>query len=432
MGYWLWGVAAGAAALGILQGVLIGVQTWEHRRFARSRLRNRPSGPSTGRVALVVPCRGMDVGLEENLTRLFEQDYEDYEVWFVVDSCSDPVYAVIGRLMAAHPERRSRLIVAGPAESTGQKVHNLRVATEQVPAGITYLGFVDADARPGPDWLRALVGRLQRPGVGATTGYRWFIPARPSLANHLLYSLNCNIAVLYSGKGPNVLWGGSWLIRRDVFEQAGIRQAWDGTLSDDFVASRALWRSGLHIEFEPACVVASPLDVGLAQMFSFVRRQYLIGRFYIPGAWAVGCALIGFANAVFLGAVAATLWGWLTGVPHPAIPAALCLVLYLLGAGRAWIRNRLALEYFPQWRRPLVAAARFDIWAGPVVNLVNAVALAASMLGRQITWRGITYRLYHGGRIALVRREEGSEAPDPQLPAGEPPPEAADARRQAA
>ena len=78
----------------------------------------------------------------------------------------------------------TRLILAGAAQESGQKVHNLRVATESLPPEITYLAFFDADARPTACWLRVLLARLDRGEVGATTGYRWFVPLRPSLANH--------------------------------------------------------------------------------------------------------------------------------------------------------------------------------------------------------------------------------------------------------
>jgi cellulose synthase/poly-beta-1,6-N-acetylglucosamine synthase-like glycosyltransferase len=411
---WLWtAIGLTAAALAILQGFLIGMQTFEHRRFARSRLRNLAPPQPHGRAALLVPCRGLDLGMEENLRRLFVQDYQDYEIWFILESRGDPAYAVIRRLTADYPNIRTQLIIAGRAEHSGQKVHNLCVATRDLPRDLEYLAFVDADARPAPHWLRSLVARLDRPGMGAATGYRWFIPQRPTLANHVLYALNCNIAMLYSRNGPNVIWGGSWAIRREVFEQLKFHEAWAGTLSDDLVANEVLYRAGLKVEFEPACMVATPLDVTLRQMLSFVRRQYLIGRFYVPQAWLLGFVLITFANLALLGSLAATAWCGATGVLHPAIPALVAAIVYLLNAGRGRIRQGVALRYFPQHGESLRRAGRFDTWAGPLVNVVNWYALFTTALGRQITWRGITYRLFRGGQIALVRRDS------PPPPSGE-------------
>ena len=57
--------------LAIVQGALAALQVWEHRRFARSRLGRLPSLHPIGRAMLFVPCKGLDIGLKENLRSLF-------------------------------------------------------------------------------------------------------------------------------------------------------------------------------------------------------------------------------------------------------------------------------------------------------------------------------------------------------------------------
>lgn len=402
------------AGLAIVPAVLGAVQVYEHRRFARSRFKKLPTYRPTGRAVLLVPCRGRDVGLEENLHTLFVQDYDDYEIRFIVESADDPVYPVIRRVMAEHPEVEARVIVAGRAEVSGQKVHNLRVGTARLPDEVEYLAFVDSDARLRRHWLRALLGRLARPDVAATTGYRWFVPHRPSPANHLLYSINCNFAALSGRKAPSFVWGGSWAIRREMFEWLGIRNAWKGTLSDDLVASRLLHRTKLRVDFEPACMVASPLDATLRETISFLRRQYLIVRFYVPAWWWSAFVLITLSNLALWGSLGLVVWGLATGRPSPWLPAGVGAVLYLFGVFRGLVRQDLALVYFPHLSGALKKARRFDVWAGPLVGVVNWLGLAGSLLGREITWRGITYRLFRGGRIRLVRHEVQAPPPDPE------------------
>src|SRR5690348_14015920 len=46
-------------------------------------------------ATVIAPCKGIDEGLEENLSALLQQEYPDYEVIFVVDSESDPAVEVI-------------------------------------------------------------------------------------------------------------------------------------------------------------------------------------------------------------------------------------------------------------------------------------------------------------------------------------------------
>ena len=73
--------------------------------------------------------------------------------------------------------------------------------------------------------------------------------------------MNCDVMSLLCRSSHYLIWGGSWAIRREVFDAIGLRNAWKGTLSDDLVASRLMRQAGLGVRFEPASVVASPLDV---------------------------------------------------------------------------------------------------------------------------------------------------------------------------
>ncbi len=141
-------------------------QAYEFRRYALSRLRHPQCRPCGGRAAVIVACRGLDQGLGENLRSLFQQDYDDYSLILVVDHADDPACRPIQQLCQAYPQRGARLIVAGPAQTCGQKVHNLTAATAAVPDDVEYLAFVDSDTRTGRSWLRHLVQKPRRPGRG--------------------------------------------------------------------------------------------------------------------------------------------------------------------------------------------------------------------------------------------------------------------------
>ncbi len=104
----------------------------------------------------------------------------------VVDQLLDQACRPIRRLMQEHPRVDARLIVAGTATDSGQKVHNLLSATADLPNEVSFLAFADSDARPPADWLRQLVGRLDSPGVVAATAYRWLVPRRQSVPNWLV------------------------------------------------------------------------------------------------------------------------------------------------------------------------------------------------------------------------------------------------------
>jgi len=114
------------------------------------------------------PLRPVDPGLP------------DYEVTFIVEDAADAACPAIRRAMAACPQTPARLLVAGRATDCGQKVHNLRAATAELPPEIRHLVFFDSDSRPKPYFVRAAIYKFYVPRIGATTGYRWLIPQRPN------------------------------------------------------------------------------------------------------------------------------------------------------------------------------------------------------------------------------------------------------------
>jgi len=406
-------IYAMAAGLAIVQSLLLVLQTLEHRRFARNRLDQLDRHRPTGRVMVYAPCKGMDAGMEENLRRLLDQDYDDYEVTFIVESTSDPAYGLIRRLMAEHGRVVTRVIVAGLAVDTGQKVHNLRAATAEIPPGIEYLAFVDSDARPRREWLRALVSHLDDQRVGLTTGYRWFVPVEPTFARHLIYSINCNVAVLFRSRDPNLIWGGSWALRREVFESLRVRDALKGVLTEDLVVAQLVRKSRLRVEYEPACMVPSPLEGDLWSLFAFLRRQYLLGRVYAPPWWWVGFLTTLYANVVLLGSAGLAAWGLAAGSPLAWIAGGACAALYGVHVVRGLLRQSLVDIYCPDLRQTLRSAARFDVWAGPLVSLFSAAGLIGSALGNRVTWRGTTYRLSRDGQTRIVRRRTDAPEDDP-------------------
>jgi hypothetical protein len=392
-----------ASVLALVETFLLGCQSWEHLRRARFRISLKSESAPAGRVALIAPCKGLEPGLRENLRALFHQDYPHYQLVFVAESADDPACNVIRRLISEHPAHEARLVLAGATDEGCQKVRNLSAAADAVGDEVEVLAFVDSDARPRPSWLRRLVERLDAEGVGAVTGYRWFVPRRFSLSSAMLCSINGAAASLYSPKTFQPVWGGSWAIRRRVFRQLELARQWQGRLTDDLVATNVVRAAGLRVEFEPRCMVASPLDCSWPSMFAFLRRQYVIGRLYARRWWwgalaATSLTVIGFWGGVGLavaGAIAGRSWAW--------APAAACVAWYAVNWGRAAIRSKLSQLYLPELQNGLEAVNRFDAWATPVTALVNWAAIVSSATASRIAWRGVQYRLLAGGRAVVVR-----------------------------
>ena len=409
-------VALGLIFNGIawLYQLLLGLATWENRRYARSRIhRSVPGVLPWQRIALIVPCKGNERGLAENLACFLRQDHPNYSVTFVVESTADPAYEVIQHLLSHDhtsvtnirgKTTRAKVVVAGYGIETGQKIHNLQAAIRSQLDDVNVLAFADSDIRPDVDWLRALVFGLSREGVGAVSGYRWFHPERNTMANLLLYSFNSAAAALYGPGGHFLVWGGSWAIRRDYFDELAIDAAWDGTLSDDLVASRTLKLAKLKVAFEPRAMVASHVDLSLPNLGEFVRRQFLIGRRYATRMWLLSWISLTVFVVAFWGSLAVFAGKLLAGQGVAWWLAANAIGLYSLGVFRAWLRQDLSHIYFPLKQDALSSARRFDTWLSPFASLFLWVGYIASCVGNSIVWRGIGYFIAAGGRVQLLGR----------------------------
>jgi cellulose synthase/poly-beta-1,6-N-acetylglucosamine synthase-like glycosyltransferase len=357
---------------------------------------------------LIVPCKGIDLDFESMATAVLSQDYPAYRVTFVVESQSDPAWSRLVEILPRFPQARTRLLIAGTARACGQKVHNLLVATERLDPAAAILAFMDSDIRPAADWLNKLVSNLSQEKFDAVTGYRWFVPQDTGWASTVLSALNASVAGMLGNHGMNVVWGGTWAIRRRTFEELQVRQRWQGTLSDDLVVYRTLREAGLKTAFEPACLAPSSARFTWGGLVEFARRQYLITRVYAPGLWILGVLGGTLSVATFWGGLA-LCWalagqGWWT--TWLTLPPALH---YSLSSLRAWMRQSCARRRLPEHAHALGRVAWLDIWLHPFLALLNLGCWLSAAVGRTITWRSIRYRL-------VSRRETRLETP-PATPA---------------
>ena len=359
------------------------------------------------RASVFVPCRGVDQGLRENLAALFSQHYPAYELVFVSDRPEDPALAVaeaLGRELAGEGASvpRHRFVAAGRAAESGQKVHNLRAAVAAADPSSEVLVFVDTDARPRTDWLRALVAPLEDTRVGAATGYRWFLPVRGGLASQLRSVWNASIAsALGHDDRRNFCWGGSTAIRRETFERLNIRGRWRGAASDDYALTRALQGAGLPARFVPACLTASLEDCSFAELFEFTTRQLKITRVYAPHLWRFVLASNLLFVAVFFGGLALSLTRAALGLPF-AWPLALVSCVFLLGVWKAFFRLRAAALALEDYHAELRAGLWAHLLLWPLTAalfLYNALAAAVS---RRIVWRGIVYELKSPNETVII------------------------------
>ncbi len=407
----------------ILAALLIGFSHKSFRggigylKYFREELAKAPSN-YTPFATIIVPCKGLDEGLEANLSALLGQDYANYEVIFVVDDRNDAAVVTIERLIehvslqtgSRHPLTRAvltcdsaRRVIAPKAMESSQKVENLREAVLHVSDKSKIFAFVDSDARPANDWLRHLIAPLADESVGAATGYRWFISKTPSFASEMRNMWNASIA---SALGPNTwgnfCWGGSMAFRRGTFEQLEIREKWGGTLSDDFTVTRAMNAAGLDIHFVPQALTPSVENCSLREMFEFTNRQMKITRVYAPRLWLMSFFGSGLFNVVMIAAFLIVIFSSQNSFAVWFSIATLAIVS-LLSIAKSTLRLRAArmilTDYESETRKQYFYQNVLWLFA-PALFFVNC---AAALFSRRINWRGTVYEMNSPNETSIIR-----------------------------
>ena len=358
-------------------------------------------------VSVIAPLRGLEEGLRENLSALFQQDYPLYEIIFVTDRAGDSSLSLVDEVQRAEDAKRisSQIVIAGEAVGCGQKVHNLRLAASKLDQRSEVLVFVDTDARPDSIWLRSLVAPLADGGIGAASGYRWFIPDRGGLASQLRSVWNASIAsALGRREDKNFCWGGSTAIRRATFERLKVADRWQGTVSDDFTLTRILQEAHLPIRFVPACLVASVGDCSASELLEFSNRQLKITSVYAAHLWKpvlIGSLLF---CGVFFGGLVLVIARAILRLPY-ALPLGSLLLIYLLGAVKAYIRLKAVGIPLGNYRRQLSRSLPGHLLLWPFASGLYLCNALAALFSRRIKWRGITYELKSATDAVIISRE---------------------------
>jgi ceramide glucosyltransferase len=374
----------------ILVGLYLLWQGAQWLSYARRRA-NTDAGFYAPRTAVICPCRGVEPGLERNLTALTEFDHQNYEIFLVLASESDPAYSIVKRV-AGTSRVKAHVVIAGKPEDCSDKVNNLRAAIEQLTPDFEFIAFTDSDGRPGKSWLKRLVAPLNDARIGATTTMRWYIPNRSDLPTALLAAWNAPVVTMLSENGKNFCWGGGTAIRRSVFDQAGVLEDWRSSVSDDWSMTRALLRAGRPIMFLPDCLTLSYVEANFDSLLEFTNRQILITKVYAQETWTMGFVTHALYCVTLLLGTILTLGDLIATVPAFHL-ATLTFLPVLLGIIRSSLRLAGVTEVLPSVKSQIMGLAWIYLLLPIVIPFLYVVNFVTSLVTRKIRWRGTTYEL---------------------------------------
>jgi cellulose synthase/poly-beta-1,6-N-acetylglucosamine synthase-like glycosyltransferase len=340
-------------------------------------------------VALVIPCKGIDPNLEENLRRHFHHDYPAYRIVFTVASADDPSCPIIRKLIDTEKGPPASLVVASERlPDCVEKVSNQITAFQSLDPGVEVIVCADSDGLARDRyWLRALVASLGR--CELASGFRWYIPGRPSFAGHLMAAWDSTWCLLHAlGK---TAWGGAMAFTRATYDRLRFEDGLRRAVTDDLVLQVYTHRSGGRTGFTPGAMMISEPAHRFGDFYRWAVRQSMNVRLVTFWIW-------------FMGFYAATVYGCFTVLtllllvmPGPwlgrLLPAGALAVVALYFLGRGWMDYRLTRLFFPNHPAETARMRWTYYWANPLTDLLAPVVAYHSLFARTIRWRGVNYRV---------------------------------------
>ncbi len=367
-----------------------------------------PVSKDMASASVIMAVKGVDSRLKANLDTIFSQDHPNLEFVFCVESEQDPAYLFVKQTLAEvarrQPKIKAQLVVAGICLERSQKITNLMAGLERAGENSKYLVFLDSDIHLDKQYVRHLLEPLKDLSIGATTGYRWYQPDRPTFGGMLCSTWNAGVFLAIADPVLSFTWGGTMAIARETFLRAGVLEAWQNTVSDDLSLTRAVRRLGLKIRYVPECVPITYETPTLAEALEFTSRQMLLARVYHPLVWwtnaiihpaIVGTLLYGFFN----------LAAWLVSGKESYLAGVGGLVLLpFLFASTYWLITK-GSKWMPDISQSVLERRWNYVLMAPIASLLTTCNSVKNLLTRKMVWRNIEYELISPERVIVTRPE---------------------------
>jgi len=204
-------------------------------------------------VLVILPCKGKDVTLYENIASLLKQDYPNYRVLAVIDSLSDPA------MQAIRDQKIDYIVSRTECQNCSGKVRAIASAIEKFPDVPVYV-VADSDVTFPKQWLTNLVRPLGSPRIGVSTTFPHFEPTGGIWSKVKSVWGLVGIGLMQS-RLTRFVWGGSMAFRRDLLDPEDI-EYFKKHISDDVAIMRIARKKGLDICYveSAAPMINSPDD----------------------------------------------------------------------------------------------------------------------------------------------------------------------------
>ena len=315
-----------------------------------------------GKALFIVPCRGRDFTLEENLRAIIQSVGNRYGVVAVVDSEDDEAVPAI-------KSAGMKYIVASPVcTRCSGKVRAVYSALVAFPGYAVY-AIADSDILPATSWAEDLLSPFTMEDTGISTTFPYFFPRGGFWSVVKLVWGFVGLGMMESSV-TRFGWGGSLAFRSSLLDGSG-KDFFLSYVSDDVALTKLCKSKGYKIRYvrSAAPVINSPDD--FSTFMEWANRQTALSIYSTPSVFRFG--VIFYGSTVLIEAASVVL----SILVFPAFVLLLAPVLIT------------ALRNVQRAGRMPVAVFLITLFI-PFLYLYNLIR-ARKM--SEIRWRGRTYSL---------------------------------------
>lgn len=337
-------------------------------------------------VTILKPLHGNEWALLDNLSSFCRQDYPGpVQFLFGVHDSADPALQTVDDLRRLFPEADITVVADARLYGPNRKISNILNMLPQARHDV--LAFADSDVSVGPNYLRNVIGELQKPGVGLVTCvYRGqpdpgFWPRLSAKATNYQFLPGVVTGLALGLARP--CFGQTIVMRRDTFEKIGGFTPFVRHLAEDHAIGEAVRMIGEKVAIPPFTISHACVEASARQLIAHELRWSRTIRSIDP-LGHLGSALI-----------------------HPL---AFALLAVLFSGGAWWacalaltaMCARLALKVLSD--RALRQACR-DLWLLPLWDIVSFAIFVASFRSSRVIWRGFSFKVDGDGLLSAAQDE---------------------------
>jgi cellulose synthase/poly-beta-1,6-N-acetylglucosamine synthase-like glycosyltransferase len=315
------------------------------------------------KVLVIIPCKGLDIGLAGNLTAAKRQRYSNYEVIAVVESEKDEA---VRSIKAAGLKF---IISKFNCRNCSGKVRNISAALSQFKGYDAYV-ILDSDAHVGRDWLSGIIAPLHDKRVGLSTSFPAFRPIG-GFWSYVKFVWGFVGISLMESPSTRFGWGGTLAFRKDFLSKADFRR-FSESVSDDIALTDIAKAKGLKIAYVPGIDIIIDSNDSFKVFWEWANRQTALSINGSGKVFYYGVIFYSASILVFLSAIILSIF---------VNPVFLLLLLPFIAG---WAKT---------YRRSNGSLAAICIY--PLINFVYLANLIKAKGMRKIRWRGRTYDLGH-------------------------------------